>query len=64
MNTEDQTEVLGYDKHGKPIYETKRGYIYTASCILCRECGAIIRGMGGPGFGSICVPCHEKENGK
>lgn len=54
--------ILGYDKDDKPIHETKRGYIYTAACILCRECGEIIRGMGGPKHGSICTPCHDKEH--
>jgi hypothetical protein len=51
--------ILGYDKDGQPINETKRGYVYTASCILCRDCRQIIRGMGGPKHGSICVPCHD-----
>jgi hypothetical protein len=51
--------ILGYDKAGQPIYETKRGFIYTAACILCSECKAVIRGMGGPKHGSICVPCHD-----
>lgn len=60
MSTEP---ILGYDKDGHPIHETKRGYIYTAACILCRDCRKIIRGMGGPKHGSICVPCHEAAHG-
>lgn len=55
--------ILGYDKDDQPIYETKRGYIYTAACILCRDCRRIIRGMGGPEHGSTCVPCHEAAHG-
>jgi hypothetical protein len=53
--------ILGYDKDGQPIHETKRGYIYTAACIVCCKCHAIIRGMGGPKHGSTCVPCHDAE---
>lgn len=53
--------ILGYDSKGDPIYECKRGYIYTAACIRCSECKSIIRGMGGPKFGSICFKCHNKS---
>lgn len=56
-NTNTEEEILGYEKDGLPIHPTKRGYIYTAACITCRECGKIIRGMGGPRFGSICIGC-------
>ena len=54
-------EILGYYKDGKPIYETKRGYIYTAAVISCDKCRTIIRGMGGPAFGSLCAPCYETK---
>jgi hypothetical protein len=54
-------EILGYRSNGEPIHETKRGYIYTSACILCCKCNAVIRGMGGPQFGSTCVPCHEAK---
>jgi hypothetical protein len=53
--------ILGYDKNGQPIHETKRGFVYTAACIVCCKCHAVIRGMGGPKYDSICVPCHEAK---
>lgn len=53
--------ILGYDKNGQPIEKTKRGFVYTAACILCVECRKIIRGMGGPMYGSICKECHDKN---
>jgi hypothetical protein len=59
MTNEDP--ILGYDRDGNPIHETKRGCVYTAACILCQECRAFIRGMGGPRYGSICVKCHDKK---
>jgi hypothetical protein len=54
-------KILGYDAKGKPIHETKRGFVYTAACISCSKCKAIIRGSGGPMFNSLCVPCHEAQ---
>lgn len=58
--TETNDDILGYDAQGKSIRPLERGYVYTAACITCRACGSLIRGMGGPRFGSICVKCHEK----
>lgn len=54
-------EILGYDKYGKPIHKCKKDYIYTAACINCAICRKIIRGMGGPMFGSVCLECHDKS---
>jgi hypothetical protein len=57
--------ILGYRINGEPIYETKKDYVYTAACVICRQCKAVIRSMGGPQHGSICIPCYEaklKEN--
>lgn len=55
--------ILGYapDKNGSmtPIIHSK-GYIYTAAFILCRECGSVISGMGGPRYNALCVSCFEK----
>jgi hypothetical protein len=53
--------ILGYDKDGQPIHETKRGHVYTAACISCSKCRTIIRGSGGPRNGSLCVPCYETK---
>lgn len=55
------TQILGYDKEGKPIYPIKPGMIATAAVISCICCGFYIRGMGGPMYGAKCVPCYEKE---
>jgi len=54
-------EVLGYRKDGSPIHPPKKGYVYTAAFIMCRECEAPISGYGGPAWGSICVKCHNKQ---
>lgn len=54
-------EILGYDAEDKPIHPPKRGYVYTAACIICRKCGHLISGHGGPRHGSICKPCHDEE---
>ena len=53
--------ILGYRSNGDPIYECKKGYIYTAAVIACNKCNAFIRGMGGPAFGSLCIRCHENQ---
>lgn len=52
-------EILGYDSDGKPIYPTKKGFIYTAAFITCCKCNAAIRSAGGPRFGSVCKACSE-----
>jgi hypothetical protein len=53
--------VLGYYANGKQIIQP-RGYIYTAAFIMCCKCNAPISGHGGPAFGAVCVPCHDKDN--
>lgn len=57
-------EILGYRKirNGyEPIEECKKGYIYSAAFVSCSQCGAAIRGMGGPMSNAYCLACWEKE---
>lgn len=58
--SEKDGDILGYYDDGKPIIQP-RGYIYTCAFILCSECKTPISGYGGPAYGSLCVPCHDKE---
>lgn len=53
--------ILGYYADGEPIHEVERGFITTAAFILCSQCQAAIRAMGGPSYGALCVPCHETK---
>ncbi len=39
--------------------KTHSGQLVTASIRSCCLCGDMIDGMGGPGWGSICVPCGD-----
>lgn len=61
---ENLLEVDGeYDYHSRsyqfsPIYEIQRGYIVTASMLMCRECRGIIRSMGGGSTRSVCLKCY------
>lgn len=61
-------QVLGYvkKKAGKdapitwePIHECERGYVYTCAFILCSQCNAPIRSMGGPNYNAWCIKCKE-----
>ena len=59
-------KIIGYDlvdNQCEPIYELKKGYVYTAALIICRRCSNMISGMGGPRFKPLCVNC-EKETGR
>lgn len=53
-----EEEILGYTANGEPIHKTKPGMIYTQCIIACAACSKIIRGMGGPMQGALCVDCH------
>ena len=55
-------QVLGYvktDDKWEPIHECKRGYVYTCAFILCSQCDAPIRSMGGPNYNAWCIKCKE-----
>ena len=43
----------------KKSYETRPGQLVTAAVRSCSLCGTMISGMGGPGWGSICIPCGD-----
>ena len=43
----------------KQSYETHPGQLVTAAVRFCSLCNTMISGMGGPGWGSICIPCGD-----
>ena len=43
----------------RPIHETPRGAISTASVLLCGQCRSSIKSMGGPGWRSYCIKCYD-----
>lgn len=43
----------------RSIVETPRGAIVTASVMMCQECRAVIKSMGGPGYRCYCVNCYN-----
>ena len=51
--------VLGYYPDGTEIKPIPTGWIATCACIFCTECRIMIRSMGGPGSGALCVRCWE-----
>lgn len=55
-------EVLGYTSEGKEIHAIKPGMIATACVITCVGCSKVIRGMGGPKRGALCVSCFTAKN--
>lgn len=59
-------EILGYDLlpdgNWEPLYECKKGYMYTAAVVHCRQCRTFIRAMGGP-LDAVCVNCYKQING-
>lgn len=59
MSTDD---ILGYNQNPdgswEPLYECKRGYIYSAAIVHCQKCHQMLRGMGGP-LDAVCVNCYE-----
>ena len=54
-------QILGYYANGEPIHDLEAGMICTAAFILCDQCRTPIRSMGGPAYGSLCIPCHEAK---
>lgn len=55
------TDILGYTREGVLIYPIQPGMIATAAVISCAGCHAVIRGMGGPMQGAVCLKCWEKK---
>lgn len=51
--------ILGYDVDDKEIIQPK-GWVYTMAFIFCSDCKGTISSIGGPRFGSRCVPCYLK----
>ena len=43
----------------KQTYEVHPRQLVTAAVRSCSLCNDIISGMGGPGHGSICIPCGD-----
>lgn len=64
--SEEEQKILGYAPEGdewKPIYPTKRGWIYTQAFVMCSECMKPIRAQGGPIIGALCVECYGEVDG-
>jgi hypothetical protein len=55
----NEPKALGYRVDGKAIYPIKEGMIATAAIVSCTNCHKIIRGMGGPIRGAVCLDCWE-----
>lgn len=57
------TEILGYnqtpDGAWEPLYECKKGYIYSAAIVSCQKCRQMIRSMGGP-QNAVCLECYNE----
>ena len=52
-----KTEYYELVKH---TYEPDGKFNFrTAAVRSCSLCGTMIDGMGGPGWGSICIPCGD-----
>jgi len=43
----------------KKSYEVHPEQLVTAAVRSCSLCNTMIDGMGGPGWGSICLPCGD-----
>lgn len=56
---EEALPILGYLPGGKRIHPIKPGMIATACVVSCVGCHKIIRGMGGPMRGALCLDCWE-----
>lgn len=61
MNKDDI--IIGYTLTDKdtyePIYEPKRGFVYTQAFITCYECRTAISSCGGPRHNSLCLKCFD-----
>lgn len=51
--------ILGYLPGGKRIHPIGAGMIATACVVTCAGCHKVIRGMGGPLRGALCLDCWE-----
>ena len=51
------SDEISYYKLEKVTIENRPGGIATAAVRSCGLCGTMISGMGGPGSGSVCIPC-------
>ncbi len=63
--TESDDNESEYDYHSRsyvfrPIKETPRGAIVTASVMTCAACSKIIKSMGGPGHRCYCLSCYDQ----
>jgi hypothetical protein len=56
---EPEPPILGYLPGGKRIGPCQPGRIYTACVVSCVGCHKVIRGMGGPLRGAMCLDCWE-----
>ena len=61
----EDREILGYDQlpdgSYEPIYQLKKGYIYSAALVTCCKCQKPILAMGGPRFTALCMDCYDKQ---
>lgn len=42
------------------LVDTSKDLIATAALLHCSLCGDCISGMGGPGYGAICLECGTR----
>ncbi|MNQ24759.1 hypothetical protein D3C85_379630 [compost metagenome] len=56
---EETLPILGYLPGGKRIHPIQPGMIATACIVSCVGCHKVIRGMGGPMRGALCLDCWE-----
>lgn len=58
-------EILGYTKlpdgSWEPVNPCEKGYIYSAAVVTCSRCNKLVRGMGGPLNGCVCVRCYIED---
>lgn len=56
-------KVIGYTEKKEefyPLHASQRGFIATASLILCKYCRSSVDHMGGPRYDVVCLDCYEK----
>jgi hypothetical protein len=58
-------EIIGYspipDGSWEPITPCKKDYIYSAAIVSCSQCSSLIRSMGGPISGALCIDCYQSK---
>jgi hypothetical protein len=52
-------ELIEYYELVKRSYDVSNARLATAAFRSCGTCGSTIDTMGGPGSGSICMPCGD-----